>query len=156
MKRLTGYLLASLLALASCTAQPMEPERLATANVAAVTTVHSGNLEATHLGTSRATRGDRWLMLSYGTYVHDENEQPVEGAVVRFSIDVAGGPTFTASCTTAADGGCGAASSIRVKGNPKEATVTVLSIAYAGATYDASANHDTDGDSDGTTITVPV
>jgi hypothetical protein len=34
-------------------------------------------------------------------------------------------------------------------------TLTITSVTHAALTYDAGANHDPDGDSNGTSITVP-
>ena len=52
-----------------------------------------------------------------------------------------------------ASGQCSLAKN-NIKGNETSAAFTVSSLTQAGSTYNAGANHDPDGDSNGTTITV--
>lgn len=152
MRALRSCLFALAVLLVACTG-PHEPT--AEPLVAALATAHSGNLEATYLGQARASRGDRWYMFSYGTTVHDEAEQPVAGARVTFAITL-GDVLRRVSCTSTATGECGVASSFRIHGNIREALFTVDTIVADGRAYDRLANHDTDGDSDGTTLVLAV
>lgn len=83
---------------------------------------------------------------------HGAAETPLAGAVVTFAAS--GGKTSVASCPTGGSGGC----SVSVSGIAKRygtETLTVTGVALLGQTYDSDSNHDTDGDTDGTTITVP-
>ena len=57
------------------------------------------------------------------------------------------------SCTTNASGQCSITTN-NLKSNVSSATYTVSNITLANGTYDAGANHETDEDSNGTTITV--
>jgi hypothetical protein len=83
--------------------------------------------------------------------VHDQDDNPLANAAVAgtWSSGAKGG----AECTADANGQCNV-----VKGNLKltvtSVTFTVDSVTLAGYSYAPAANHDPDGDSDGTTITV--
>jgi hypothetical protein len=57
------------------------------------------------------------------------------------------------SCTTAAAGQC-SLSSGTLRKNVSSATFSVEGVSHTDYVYDAAANGDPDGDSDGTTITV--
>jgi FtsP/CotA-like multicopper oxidase with cupredoxin domain len=83
--------------------------------------------------------------------VHDQDHNPVEGAIVSRSWTPAGligAPT----CTTDAAGQC--LLSRRFGAAVPNATMTVTDLTGTGGTYQSSANHDPDGDSTGTSITV--
>jgi hypothetical protein len=60
---------------------------------------------------------------------------------------------LVASCTTSAAGTCTIGSG-SIARSVKSTMFTVTSVAVASSVYDASANHDSDGDSDGTSITI--
>ncbi len=82
--------------------------------------------------------------------VHDAVEGPVGGAVVNgMWSGGAGGP---GSCTTDATGTCRLTSASL--GRVSSATFTVEFVTHGSLTYDAGANHDVDGSSNGTGITV--
>ncbi|HEX2754989.1 MAG TPA: hypothetical protein VHM48_05970 [Candidatus Limnocylindrales bacterium] len=57
------------------------------------------------------------------------------------------------SCTTTAAGTCGIGSGAIAR-KVQAATFTVTAVTSGTATYDPSANHDPDGDSNGTSIVV--
>jgi hypothetical protein len=80
--------------------------------------------------------------------VHDLDHTDIEGAIVT--------GTWTGKkvvqCTTGATGRCTV--SARYGKAKASATFKVTSIQFAGTTYDATANHDPDGDSNGTSIVV--
>ncbi len=105
-------------------------------------TMHIGDLD----GGSRNAR-TRWFG---GTFVtaHDQNHAPLAGVAIMFDFPGPGSHT----CTTDATGKCGvltlAADSV------PSLTFTVTGAVKSGYTYDAGANHDPDGDSNGTSITV--
>jgi hypothetical protein len=85
--------------------------------------------------------------------VHDQNETPLANAVVAGTWS--DGATGGAECTTDGSGQCSVS-----KGNLKfdvtSVTFTVDGVTLAGYSYAPAANHDPDGDSDGTAITVPA
>ncbi len=85
--------------------------------------------------------------------VHDTAEGVVEGATVSFSYAV-GRRTLTASCTTDAAGQCSITT--RISNRSGGVTVEVTGVAHDTLTYDGAANHDPDGDSDGTTIFIGI
>jgi hypothetical protein len=62
-----------------------------------------------------------------------------------------GGASGAASCTTTSNGTC---SVTRTKVAGASATFSVTSVSLSGSSYAAAANHDPDGSSNGTTITV--
>jgi hypothetical protein len=82
------------------------------------------------------------------TLVHDDAHSPLGGALV--TLDVSG--VGARSCTTTAAGECEV--SVVVSDSVPSLTVTVTNVSKAGFGYDAAANHDSDGDSDGTVIVV--
>jgi subtilisin family serine protease len=83
--------------------------------------------------------------------VVDESGVPVEGAVVSGAWS--GGYTGTATCTTGAAGTCSVVTG-NMKTTKSSATFTVSDVSASGYVYDAAANADPDGDSNGTAITV--
>jgi hypothetical protein len=109
--------------------------------------MHVGDLDSSSVAAPR----NRWEAVVTIT-VHDAAENPVENATVEgaWSDGASGG----ASCVTDASGQCSVTKG-NIKGNVSSVTFTVGNITLAGSTYDAGANHDPDGDSDGTAITVP-
>jgi hypothetical protein len=64
-----------------------------------------------------------------------------------------GGTSGPASCITNSSGQC-QVNTGDMKKNKKTVTFTVNNVTHATYTYNAAANHDPDGDSDGTSITV--
>ena len=83
--------------------------------------------------------------------VHDENEALVENATV---VGTWSGPVSgSSSCLTDVNGRCQVKSPKVPNGDPS-VHFTVDDITHDTLSYDASANHDPDGDSDGTTIEV--
>jgi hypothetical protein len=109
-------------------------------------TLHVGDLEGS---SAEAPRG-RWSALVTIT-VHDNAEAVVDGATVTGLWS--GGATGSDSCVTS--GGSCTITKTNLKSNVTSVTFSVSSIAYSGATYVPAANHDADGDSDGTTIIIP-
>jgi protocatechuate 3,4-dioxygenase beta subunit len=83
--------------------------------------------------------------------VHDQNHNPLANATVAGTWSA--GATGGAECTADGSGQCSVA-----KGNLKfsvpSVTFTVDSVTHATNTYTPADNHDPDGDSDGTSITV--
>ncbi|HUG15992.1 MAG TPA: hypothetical protein VMM78_13360, partial [Thermomicrobiales bacterium] len=94
--------------------------------------------------------GSTWTARVTAT-AHDAGHAPVSGATVSGAWG--GGASGTGSGTTESDGTC----VIEKSGIPKRAgsvTFSVTGIDHATLSYAATNNHDPDGDSDGTAITV--
>jgi hypothetical protein len=82
--------------------------------------------------------------------INDADGASVSGALVEGSW--AGGASGSGSCTTNASGTCQVAKNARNR--DASASFTIVNVTQSGSTYDAGANSDPDGDSDGTTIVV--
>ncbi|HSB13129.1 MAG TPA: Ig-like domain-containing protein [Bryobacteraceae bacterium] len=110
------------------------------------TPVHSGDLD----GASSPLPRNKWQARITVT-VHNGSHGTVSGATV--SGTWSGGFSGAATCTTDGNGQC----SVTTGGIPAKktsATFTVNNITGTNLTYQASANHDPETDSDGTAITV--
>jgi len=83
--------------------------------------------------------------------VHDPTETVVAGAHIVGSWDRSA--TVTTECVTTASGTC-TVTFAGLRKNVPSMTFTVSSVSLAGQTYVPGQNHDPDGDSDGTTVTV--
>ena len=106
---------------------------------------HVGDLDAS----ASITTGSRYK-LDVTVAVHDAADVAVAGVTVSGTFS----NNQTGSCVTAADGTCEVSNDrFSTRRNP-EASFTVSSVSGTGVTYSATANHDPDGDSDGTTILV--
>jgi hypothetical protein len=108
--------------------------------------MHVGNLD----GSSAAQNQRRWRATVTIT-VHDANENLLSGVTVSGAWG--SGTSGTGSCTTGADGTCSITSST-IANSQTSVSFTVSDLSLSGYTYDPSANHDPDGDSNGTTITI--
>jgi hypothetical protein len=94
--------------------------------------------------------GVRW-QATVSIAVHDEDEAPVSGATVSGRwIEGASG---SASCTTDASGQC-TVTSDEVHKRFGTITFEVTGVSHDSMTYDSVQNHDPDGDSNGTMISV--
>ena len=111
--------------------------------------IHTGNLQGDRVDQPRS----RWRAV-VDIKVHDALDAAVAGALVEGNWS--NGATGSASCTTDGTGWC------RVEKNNLKSGVTGVSFSVsalsdaAGSSYQAPANHDVDGNSNGTTITVPT
>ncbi len=83
--------------------------------------------------------------------VHDPDHEPLANATVYGTWT--GGYSGSGSCVTDSSGTCEMASGELPK-SQGSVTYTVTNVTHATESYDSSANHDPDGDSDGTTIDV--
>jgi len=111
----------------------------------APTTAHVGDLD----GSSTGNKGS-WTAQVTIT-VHDTGHQIVAGAVVTGTWN--SGASGTGTCTTNGGGTCVVVSnSMRKRVNT--ASFTVTGVAASGLSYSAGQNHEPDGDSTGTAITV--
>jgi PKD repeat protein len=109
------------------------------------TTMHVGDLDRTSVN-----NGSSWTA-QVTIRVHDGSHAAVAGAAVSGSWS--NGATGTASCTTGSTGACTVSSGSIPKRN-SSALFSVTGVGHASLTYAPAANHDPDGDSNGTSITV--
>jgi hypothetical protein len=101
------------------------------------------------LDRSSTAGGNAWTARAT-VRVHDDGEVFASGATVSGTWSVGAGGISV--CTTNLSGQC--TLTTRVGNNNLSTTFTVLHISRTSATYNAAANHDPDGDSNGTSITV--
>ena len=113
--------------------------------VTEVATMHLGDLDG-----APSTRRNQWWVTVTVT-VHDGGDSLVANATVSGSWS--GASSGAGSCVTNGTGQCDVVSEQVHKKNDGM-TFTVSSVSHATNGYTASANHDPDGDSDGTAITV--
>ncbi len=115
---------------------------------AALDHIHVGDLDGI-----RFRNGKTWSATVEIT-VHDASDNPINGATVTGVWDPAG--LASDECTTGNLGGNGTCIVLYPSISRKQGAVTftVTGVTMPGKTYDAAANHDPDGDSNGTSITV--
>jgi hypothetical protein len=106
--------------------------------------MHVGDLEG-----SGTTQSRSWTATIEIT-VHDGSHGAVAGATVTGAFS--NGGTGTRNCTTGPGGIC---TVTRAKLRGSSVTFTVTSVTHATLAYVSGANHDADGDSNGTVIVVP-
>jgi Bacterial Ig domain len=109
-------------------------------------TMHVGDLD----GSGTSSSPSRWNATVTVT-VHSADHAVVSGATVSGSWS--NGANGSGGCTTTANGQC-SFSKNNIKTNVSGVTYTVTSVTRTGDSYSQSANHDPDGDSNGTTIAV--
>lgn len=127
------------------TGEPPTPTPTATATPPAGDTMHVSDLDGS--STSQSGRWTAFVTIS----VEDENGSPVAGATVSGSWS--NGVTGNANCVTNGSGQC-TVSKNNIRNNFQSVTFTVTNVSAGGYTYDAGANSDPDGDSNGTVINV--
>ena len=108
-------------------------------------TVHVGNLTGT------SSSGSSYWVAGVSTFVEDANHNPVGGAKVTATWS--SGTKSSGSCTTTKGGYCTITSG-RISNTSANVIFTVTKITKSGYTYDPMANHDSAGDSNGTTMEV--
>jgi hypothetical protein len=110
--------------------------------------VHVGDLDA-----FPSNGGSTWSATVEVT-VHDANHAPVNGATVVGAWSVSGLNSNT--CTTGEGGGNGTCIFLfpGLRKKTSSVTFTVTSVTLSGQTYQSASNHDPDGSSNGTAITV--
>jgi subtilisin family serine protease len=107
--------------------------------------LHAGDLD----GSSASAKGS-WTA-AVAIEVHDSSHSPVSGVTV--TGEWSGGYSGTSTCTTDGSGRC----QVSTGGISKKQGTVMFSVsdaARAGYTYNASSNHDPDGDSNGTAISI--
>ena len=107
--------------------------------------MHIGDLD----GVGASLGALRWR-LDVTITAHDANHAPLAGAQVNGSWSSGG----SATCTTGASGTCVVTVNNLGKNRNPSVTFTVNTMTKAGYTYQASANHDPESDSNGTSITI--
>jgi len=107
-------------------------------------TMHVGDLD----GASVRISSRKWES-RITIFTHDPSEALLPGIVVTGRWNSS---SLTVSCTTGTNGACTIAK--RWTSSRASVTFTVVSLAGSGKTYEAGDNHDPDGDSTGTSITV--
>ncbi len=119
-----------------------------TANVTAGSpppvTMHVGDLD----GSSTAGSGGKWNA-TVAVTVHTSTEGLVPNATVSGSWSTGS----SGSCATSSNGICNITLN-NISRNSGSVTFTVNSVTHASYTYNSVANHDPDGDSNGTAITI--
>ena len=113
-----------------------------TVSNAAPASMHIGDLDGSKSG------ANRWNA-TVTIYVHDANHNPVAGAQVTGNWSNGG----TGTCTTDSTGKCSVTKS-NIPRNTTSITFTVTNTTKTGFTYASAANHEPDGDSTGTAITI--
>lgn len=109
--------------------------------------MHVGDLD----GGSANVKNNQWRA-SVTIVVHDSGHAPVVNAVVTGAWS--GGASGSASCTTDGSGRCSVTTGTLSK-NSSSVVFTVSGATHAALSYQAGDNHDSDGDSNGSRITVP-
>jgi choice-of-anchor B domain-containing protein len=110
-------------------------------------TMHVGDLD----GSAEVTgRGGKWNATVTIT-VHNADDAPVLGTTVSGAWSA--GANGSGSCVTNGSGQCDILKE-NIKRNSSSATFTVTSVTHASLAYASGANHDPDGDSNGTAIVV--
>ena len=109
-------------------------------------TVHVGDLDG-----SNSTSRSKWNAI-VTVLVHDNYEAPVSGATVYGSWS--NGASGTGSCVTDANGLCQIEKSGLNANKAASVAFSVTDVTQANLTYQPTANHDPDPDSDGTTIII--
>lgn len=106
---------------------------------------HIGDLDQTATQTSSTS----WTA-TVTIYAHNASETPLSG--VKVNIKWTGGATGTTSCTTNSSGFCRVSKSLST--SKTSITLTVTGATKSSYTYKSANNHDVDGGSTGTIITV--
>jgi hypothetical protein len=118
----------------------------AEATTQAASLMHIGDLD----GASSKVNRTKWKA-TVVIAVHDSVDAALSGAIV--SGTWSGGYSGTGSCTTDASGTC-SVSTANVANNKANVTFTVSNVTKSGYSYNPAANHDVDGGTNGTSITV--
>ena len=84
--------------------------------------------------------------------IHDTNHQLLANAIVSGAWSESGAGAQI-ECTTSGSGSCTVTSG-NLRKKVGETTFTVNDVSFSGETYASGDNHDPDGDSDGSAITV--
>ncbi|HLC02874.1 MAG TPA: Ig-like domain-containing protein [Anaerolineales bacterium] len=147
----TGAATATATSTATATATPTATATDTPSPTWTFTPVPTGTMHIGDLDGSTRTVGVKWWRAMVTVTVHDAGEAPVANASVNGTWS--GGASGTGSCVTDGSGQC-SLSSNNIANGAGNATFAVTSVGNGSLTYDPGANHDPDGDSDGTAITI--
>lgn len=114
-------------------------------SVSVALAMHVGDLDG-----SSTRQGSTWTA-SVTVTVHDSSHNPVANATV--SGTWSNGTSESASCTTSTSGQCSVSKS-SIPNRSQSVTFTVGNLSHETLSYDSTRNHDPDGESNGTSITV--
>jgi PKD repeat protein len=117
-------------------------------NVSSATTQAAPAIQVGDLEGTRSVTKKSWTA-KVTILVHDAADRPVAGAVVSGSWDTGA----ASSCTTGSGGTC-TVSATKIPTGTASVTFNVVNVVKTGSDYVASANHDLDGDSSGSAITI--
>lgn len=131
-------------ALALAAAITLSASILWTSSASGGGTMHTGDLDG--IATNKASWSAKVTIT-----MHDASDKPLAGVTVGAAWG--GGAKGTARCKTGRQGTC-VVTSPSVAPGTTEVTLKMLGATLNGYTYDAAANHDPDGSSDGTFIVV--
>ena len=106
--------------------------------------LHIGDLDGSAVGS-------RNWQASVHIFVHDASHNPVTNVTVKGVWS--NGASGSAQCITASDGTCTLTKS-NLKRRVHSVKFTIQNLSKSGYSYTSSANHDPDGDSNGTTIII--
>ena len=109
-----------------------------------VTYLHVGDLDG-------SASGSRNWQANVRIFVHDGYHKPVANVTVQGAW--VKGTSGSDQCVTASDGTC-TITKDGLRRNTRKVTFSIQNLANTGTSYDASANHDPDGDSNGTKIII--
>jgi hypothetical protein len=121
------------------------PTRTPTNTPAPAVGMHVGDLDGSRTNVNNV----RWSAQVTIT-VHDANHAALSGAQVSGNWSAGGSST----CTTGSNGSCSVTLSNLSKTRNPSVTYTVSNVTKSGYTYQSGSNHDPDGDSNGTSITI--
>lgn len=116
----------------------------------ALSFIHVGDLD----GSTQASGSKRRWAAVVEVTIHDGSHNPINGATVVGAWSPSG--LASDECTTGELGGNGTCIFLfpSIPKNVKSVTFTVTGVTMPDATYDAALNHDVDGSSNGTSVTV--
>jgi hypothetical protein len=127
------------------------PTSLSNPTITTTPTPTSGSTASVHVGDIDGLAqltGKNWKA-SVVITIHDGNHNPVPNATINGTWS----DGYTGSCLTDVTGYCTITSS-KIASGANTITFTISNVAYSSSLYRATDNHDPDGDSDGSSITV--
>lgn len=107
--------------------------------------IHVGDLDGS------STISKTYWNATVSILIHDKNENPIIGATSNGNWS--NGVASSGSCTTDSSGRCSIISP-RIKTTVNSVTFTITNVSGPSFIYKPGSNHDPDGDSNGTSITV--
>jgi hypothetical protein len=124
---------------------PPPPTSTPTATASSSNSLHIGDLDG--FSNPNSNRWDAHVQIT----AHTVDEIPIDNATITGTWS--GGVSGNGTCITDSLGKC-SVSMISIRGNLNSVTFTVTSADHSTLLYDPALNHDPDGDSSGTTITI--